>query len=93
MGCGGSKEDAASGTPAASGSADPKKAAESAGGQKFVELIFNTTGKTRMLVKDEKLMTQNTESESAYYIKSGTVNLLLTQEDGTTRQIGRRRAR
>ena len=41
MGCGGSKEDAASGTPAASGSADPKKAAESAGQQKFVELIFN----------------------------------------------------
>ena len=92
MGCGGSKEDAASGTPAASGSADPKKAAESAGQQKFVELIFNTTGKTRMLVKDEKLMTQNTESESAYYIKSGTVNLLLTQEDGTTQQIATRGA-
>ncbi len=92
MGCGGSKEDAASGTPAASSSADPKKAAESAGQQKFVELIFNTTGKTRMLVKDEKLMTQNTESESAYYIKSGTVNLLLTQEDGTTQQIATRGA-
>ena len=42
-----------------------------------------------MLVKDEKLMTQNTESESAYYIKSGTVNLLLTQEDGTTQQMRR----
>ena len=92
MGCGGSKEDTASGTPAAAGSADPKKAAESAGQQKFVELIFNTTGKTRMLVKDEKLMTQNTESESAYYIKSGTVNLLLTQEDGTTQQIATRGA-
>ena len=46
-----------------------------------------------MLVKDEKLMTQNTESESAYYIKSGTVNLLLTQEDGTTSRLRKGAAR
>jgi len=51
-------------------------------GSKVVEELFREHGKERTLANDEVFITQGAESESAFYIKSGKVRLLLDGEKG-----------
>ena len=77
MGCANAKESGGDGGGAGGGSA---KAAPATA--KFVETIFTSTGAMRELKSGEELIKQDTESESAFYIKEGKVKLVLVDGSG-----------
>jgi len=89
MGCGGSKEDGPG--PASSGTQEKAKKAPK--GAKQVEEHFMINGKVRELADGETFLKQGTHSDSAFYIKSGKVKLMLKAETGeesllATRGVG-----
>ena len=57
---------------------------------KFVENIFNKTGVKKTLESGEELIKQGSESESAYYIKDGKVDLMLADEKGNQSKLATR---
>ena len=57
---------------------------------KFVEMIFNQAGAKKALESGQELITQGSESESAYYIKDGKIDLILSDEKGNKSKIATR---
>ena len=60
------------------------------GQQKFVEQLFQTTGQPKKLADGDELIKQGAETESAYYIKEGSVSLLLTDDAGNKTTLATR---
>ena len=57
---------------------------------KFVEMIFNQAGVKKTLESGQELIKQGSESESAYYIKDGKIDLILSDESGKKNKIATR---
>lgn len=92
MGCGGSKPDDAD--PGSPGNRNSSKGSPSKGpqrkGNKAVEELFKANGVERSLAADEVLIEQAGTKQSAFYIKSGKVKLLLKGENGDTQHLATR---
>ena len=61
-----------------------------AASDKFVEQLFQTTGQPKKLADGDELIKQGAETESAYYIKEGSVSLLLTDDAGNKTTLATR---
>ena len=59
-------------------------------GNKQIETLFATNGEEKSLAGDDVLIEQNSSSDSAFYIKTGKVKLMLTGENGETKQLATR---
>ena len=57
---------------------------------RFVEAIFQNTGQTNKLSDGDVLIKQGAETESAFYIKDGKVNLILIDDAGNTTKLATR---
>ena len=95
MGCGGSKPDDAGGdsyggAPQPSGAKSAGKSEKAKKGNKAIEELFRATGQERTLAHDEVLISQGSESDCAYYIKSGKVKLMLKTEQGEIQHLATR---
>ena len=86
MGCGGSKAENVD----SNGRSSPTPGGGAKKGNKVVEDLFRANGEERILSPDEVLIEQGGTKQSAYYIKSGKVKLLLKGEDGNTQHLATR---
>ena len=59
---------------------------------KFVESIFASTGTSKKLDNGAELIKQGSESESAYFIKDGKIDLILTDNSGNQDKLATRGA-
>lgn len=84
MGCGPSSP---AGSEGGGGGSKPTKGAK---GNKVVEELFGGCGEEKTLADGEVLIEQGSTKDSAFYIKSGSVKLLLKGEDGSTQQLATR---
>ena len=57
---------------------------------KFVEGLFSSTGTQRKLDNGAELIKQGSESESAFYIKEGKIDLILTDNSGNQNKLATR---
>ena len=100
MGCAGSSpaesETGPSGAPSEGkrGSVSKQGRASTAGkkGNKIVEDLFRATGEEKEFKHDEILIEQDSVKDSAYYIRSGKVKLLLRGENGQQQLLATRGA-
>ena len=82
MGCGGSKSGDDFTEVVADGGEKEEKSKKPPKGSKIIEELFRDNGKERTLANEEVFITQGSDSESAFYIKSGKVRLLLNGDKG-----------